>query len=124
MTGLLWVTQGLLALVFLLAGGFKLLTPSAQLVKRQPWTANSSQRMVRGIGVAEALGALGLILPGVTHIAPALTGIAALGLALVMASALGFHLARHEAPHAVVPVVLGLLAVFVLYGRFALAPLS
>ena len=60
MTGLLWVTQGLLALVFLLAGGFKLLTPSAQLVKRQPWTANSSQRMVRGIWVSEAFGALGL----------------------------------------------------------------
>jgi hypothetical protein len=79
---------------------------------------------VRFIGVAEILGAIGLILPALTGILPWLTVAAAIGLAIVMASAIIFHLMRGEANHIAVNVVFLALLLFVVYGRLALAPLA
>src|SRR5437899_1748018 len=66
---LLWIVQGLLALVFLFAGGMKLVLPIEELTAQLPLPG----LFVRFIGLAETLGALGLILPGLLRIRPSLT---------------------------------------------------
>lgn len=70
------------------------------------------------IGVAEVLGALGLILPGLLRIRPGLTPLAAAGLAVIMTGATVVTLAIGPAGGAVVPLVVGLLAAFVVHGRW------
>lgn len=120
----LWVVAGLLAAAFLAAGLMKITTPKAKLVERLPWAADYSDGAVKGIGIVEVLGAIGLILPGITEIAPILVPIAAVGLAIVMVLAAVMHLRRGDGVAAVVPnIVLFALAVFVAWGRFGPYPL-
>ena len=119
----LWIVQGLLALAFLLAGSMKAFSPMATLKKNMLWTNNVPAAFVRFIGVAELLGAIGLILPAVTGIQPWLTVAAAVGLVVVMASAAVVHAARREFSGLGAPAILLLLAVFVVLGRWMLFPL-
>ena len=65
----LWVMQALLAAFFLAAGAFHLLMPLARLKASAPWTEDVGGPLTRVIGLLEVLAALGLVLPGVTHIA-------------------------------------------------------
>ena len=116
----LWIVQGLLALIFLFTGGMKLALPLEELTAQLPlpgW-------FVRFIGLAEVLGALGLILPGLLRIRPGLTPLAAAGLVIIMmgATVLTPALTGGDVALALIPLVLGLLAAFVAYGRWRLAP--
>ena len=77
----------------------------------------------RTLGVVEALGAVGLILPPLTHVWPWLVPWPAMGLVILMLSAIVFHIRRHENPNIVLNVVLLVLAAVVAYGRFVIAPL-
>ena len=120
MTCALWIVQGLLALIFLFAGGMKLILPIEEMTKDVPLPGP----FLRFIGVAEMLGALGLILPGLLRIRPGLTPLAALGLVIIMIGATAVTLATMDAALALIPLVVGLLAAFVAYGRWRLAPLS
>jgi hypothetical protein len=70
--------------------------------------------------VAEVLGALGLILPGLLHVRPVLTPLAAAGLVLIMIGATVLTLAGGDVAMALIPLVVGLLAAFVAYGRWRL----
>ena len=79
----LWMVQGLLALIFLFAGGMKLILPLDELTEQMPLPG----LFVRFIGVAEVLGAIGLILPGLLRIRPGLTPLAAAGLVIIMIGA-------------------------------------
>ena len=115
---LLWIVQGLLALMFLFAGGMKLVTPLEELTAQMPLPGS----FVQFIGVAEVLGALGLILPGLLRIRPGLTPLAAAGLAIIMIGATLVTLATMDAMLALIPLVVGLLAAFVAYGRLRLVP--
>ena len=117
----LWVVQVLLALFFGLASGLpKLVMPFDALPMPIPLPA----AFIYFIGVAEILGALGLVLPGVTHIRPGLTPLAALGLVLVTIGAAVYQVAAGQPGNAVFALVIGLIAAFVAYGRWRLAPLS
>ena len=109
---LLWAVQGLLALVFLFAGGMKLVLPIEEMTQQMEMPG----WFLRFIGVCEVLGALGLILPGLTRIRPGLTPLAAVGLVIIMVGATALTLAIDPAG-AVVPFVVGLLAASVAYGR-------
>lgn len=120
----LWVVQILLALAFLLAGSMKASQPIEKLRKNMAWTARTSPGIVRLIGVLEILGALGLILPAVTHILPWLTPVAAIGLALTMIGAAILHIRLKEFAVLGAPLILFLLALFIVYGRFMVSPLS
>ena len=113
----LWIVQILLALAFGLAGVMKATRPVETMVARMAWAADYSPRTIKLIGVVEVLGALGLILPQLTGIAPILTPIAAIGLAIVMVLAIGVHLRRREFPVILFNVVLLALSVFVAWGR-------
>ena len=114
MTYVLWILQALLALVFLVAGGMKLVTPLDVLYAQMPLPLPGI--FIRFIGLCEVLGALGLLLPGLTRIRPELTSLAARGLALIMLGAAMFT-PPEDLSLAGLPVVLGLLAAFVAYGR-------
>ncbi len=120
MTYVLWTVQVLLALVFLFAGGVKLVTPFEEMAAQMPIPL--PELFLRFIGVAEVLGALGLILPGLLRIRPGLTPLAAAGLAIIMIGATVLTLAGGLGAMAVIPLVVGLLAAFVAYGRWRLAP--
>jgi hypothetical protein len=120
----LWVVQGLLAAAYVLAGGMKLIQPIDALGKRMDWVRAVPPALVRSIGAAETLGAIGLILPMVTRILPGLTVAAASGLVLVQLSAASFHLSRGEGSRVPGNVVLLLLAVFVVIGRLAISPVA
>ena len=119
MTYALWVVQGLLALLFLFAGGMKLVVPLEAL--QGPVALPGL--FLRCIGVAEVLGALGLILPGLLRIRPGLTPLAAAGLVIIMTGATVVTVAGGQLAPALLSVVVGLLAAFVAFGRWRLAPL-
>ncbi len=119
----LWVVQGLLAAVFLAAGIGKMTQPHDKLVEQMGWPGDFSANSVKVIGGVEVLGALGLILPGITGIAPLLTPIAASGLAVDQVGAVVVHARRKETTRIISNVVLFALAVFVAWGRFGEYPL-
>jgi hypothetical protein len=114
----LWIVQGLLAALFLFAGGAKLVLPLDQMagpVTLPGW-------FLRFLGVAEVLGALGLVLPGLLRIRPGLTPLAAAGLVIIMIGATVVTLVGGMVAVALMNVVVALLAAFVAYGRWRLAP--
>jgi hypothetical protein len=120
MTYVLWIVQGLLALVFLFAGGMKLILPIEVMTEQMAMPG----WFLRFIGVAEVLGAIGLIFPGLLHIRPGLTPLAAAGLVIIMIGATVLTLAGVGVASALIPLVVGLLSAFVAYGRWWLAPLG
>jgi hypothetical protein len=120
----LWIIQVLLALLFLFAGGTKLLLPLDVLLKMgPPDQVQLPGLFIRFIGVCEVLGALGLILPGLLRIKTSLTPLAATGLAIIMIGATAVSMKLGVAA-AIPPFVVGLLLVFVAYGRSRLVPHS
>ncbi|CAN5670628.1 DoxX family protein [soil metagenome] len=123
MTYILWIIQVLLALLFLFAGGTKLVLPIETLMSMgSPNQIHLPGLLTRFIGVCEVLGALGLILPGLLRIRPALTPLAAIGLVIIMIGATVLTFVADGFAMALPPLVVGLLAAFVAYGRWRLAP--
>jgi hypothetical protein len=117
----LWIIQGVLALAFLAAGSLKIIRPKPALAAAgQTYVEDFSDGTVKGIGVAEVLGAIGIVLPQLIGVAPVLTPIAAAGLTIVMAGAVVTHVRRKE--QFVPPLVLGVLALFVAVLRFGIYP--
>lgn len=117
----LWIIQGLLALAFLAAGSMKAARPIPELAKTMSWAGQIPAPFVRLIGIAEILGAVGLILPAAFHIQSWLTIAASVGLAIVMVSAIVFHLSRKESNRVPINAVLLLLAMFVVIARLTFA---
>ena len=122
MTKTLWTIQILLAALFLFAGGAKFFTPADQMTQGMPaWMSIS---FLHFIGVCEVLGAIGLILPGLLHIKPGLTPLAAAGLTTIVIGATVVTVMGGMIATAVLPLVTTILAAFVAYGRWRLAPLQ
>lgn len=114
----LWIIQVLLALLFLFAGGTKLVMSIEAM--RAMGSANQiilPGLLIRFIGVCEVLGALGLILPGLFRIRPGLTPLAAAGLVIIMIGAVVTTLLSGDVAPALFPLVVAMLAAFVAYGR-------
>ena len=116
---LVWSLQGLLALLFLFAGVMKLVLPLEAL--NGPVALPGL--FLRFIGVCEVLGAIGLILPGLTRIRTGLTPLAAAGLVIIMIGAVVVTLAGGVVAPALFPAVVGLLAASVAYSRWRVVPL-
>ena len=114
----LWVVQILLAAAFGMVGFTKVTQPIDAMVGMMPWAADVPALLVRFIGIAELLGAVGLILPGLTKIQPRLTAYAAAGLVLLMLLASLFHASRGEFGNIGLNAVLLILAAFVAYRRW------
>jgi uncharacterized membrane protein YphA (DoxX/SURF4 family) len=115
---LLWITQILLMLVFLLAGGTKLLIPADKLqAQAPPGAIHFPGWFLVFIGVCEVLGALGLVLPGLTRTRKGLTALAALCLLIIMIGAIIVSIPGQGVAVAIIPLVVGLLCAFVAYER-------
>ena len=120
---LLWSVQGLLALLFLFTGTTMLVTPREKLVAGAVWAETFSPSTTKLIGLLEVLGAVGLVIPMITDVLPWLTPLAAVGLSLLMVGAVATHLRHREYQKALLPLVVLLLAVCIVYGRFVVLPL-
>jgi len=121
----LWAVQLLLAFSFLAAGGMKLALPLDELAANGIALAGRAPVwFVKFTGFVEVLGAVGLILPAALRILPVLTPAAAVGLVVTMIAAAGEHAMHGEFGPIVAPAVLGLMAAFIAWGRFAGAPIA
>jgi uncharacterized membrane protein YphA (DoxX/SURF4 family) len=118
----LWILQVLLALMFLGHAYLMVAAPPAQTAQ-MPYITAIPANFRRIIGVLEGLGAVGLILPAITHILPVLVPWAATGLVILMIAAIVFHWPRRENQSIGLNVFLLVLAAVVAYGRFFIAPL-
>ena len=116
----LWIVAGLLAALFLFAGVNKVLLPREKLAAAPGggWVNDFSDGFVRALGAVEVVGAVGLILPKALDIAPVLTPLAALGLAVIMAGAVVLRIRRGETTAMLVNLTYLVLALFVAWGRF------
>ena len=95
----LWAVNALLSLAFIGTGALKLARSKQQLhAVGMAWTADASPARIKLAGVAEVLGALGLVLPLATGIAPVLAPVTAAALAGMMVAAIALHLRRKESP--------------------------
>jgi uncharacterized membrane protein YphA (DoxX/SURF4 family) len=115
---ILWTVQTLLALLFLFAGGMKLVAPFEMLKGPVAFP----ELFIRFIGVCEFLGGLGVILPAALRIKTELTPLAAAGLVIIMIGATVTTIIGGMGPGAVVPAVVGVLAATVAYARWRVVP--
>jgi hypothetical protein len=113
----LFIAQGLLAGVFTLTGAVKVVLPREMLQKRMHWAESWPRGRVKLLGLAEVLGALGLIVPGTTGIAPVLTPVAALCLAILMVGAIQTH--RRLGERVLPAAIVGALCLLVAAGHSA-----
>lgn len=110
---LVWTAQVVLFLAFLTLGIMRLLMPIEDLARMMTWPAALPEGMVRGIGALEVAGAIGVLVPALTGIAPRLTVWAAFGLMTLMICALGYHLMLFQGVMLLPSLVLGVLAAYV-----------
>ncbi len=112
-SAILWTIQAILAALFLFAGAVKLSMPAALLAQQ----AHMPAAFLRFIAVCEILGALGLLLPGIFRVHRELTPLAAAGLVLIMIGAVTVTVLTMGVAPALVPFLVGVLALSVAYGR-------
>jgi len=113
-----WIVSGMLAAAYLFAGTNKASRPKDKLVDSLPWAEDFGPATIKFIGIMEILGAIGLILPWPTGIAPVLTPLAATGLVILQLLAITVHLRRREARVVPMNTILMLAALFVAIFRF------
>jgi len=114
----IWIAQGILAAVFLVAALMKLTQPRKALQERTPYVEDLTDAQVKAIGTLEVLGAIGVVAPRAVGVVAILTPIAACGLALTMVVAAATLIRRGEYSHVPLNVVMFALAVFVAIERF------
>jgi uncharacterized membrane protein YphA (DoxX/SURF4 family) len=114
----LWAAQVVLAFAFIAAGGMKVFAYEkykALSAKNRPMEI--TRGLVMFIGIAELLGAIGIVLPMAANLAPLLSPITAVRLAIILLLAVFYHVRRGESPAAAAGLLL--LAIFVAVGRFS-----
>ena len=125
----LWTLQALSGIFWSVTGFGKVLCLNQavwnQTLPRVPWFSAVPQGLFVFIGVCEFLGGVGLILPAMTGVKPKLTSFAAIGLALVMILAAGFHIMRGEySSFLPLNLVLAGISAFIAYGRLFVRPIA
>jgi len=114
----LWIAQGVLGAMMIMAGMMKSTQPKEKLAPNLPWVKDYSAGMVKFVGVSELLGGIGLIVPWLTGILPVLTPVAAIGIGIIMVLAAVYHFQHKEYPGIGINFVLLAIAAFIAYGRF------
>ncbi len=117
----LWAAQILTALIFLFAGSMKFIMSPAQM---QQGSLILPVPFIRFIGVCECLGALGLVLPGLTRNRTFLTPLAAAGLTIIMIGAVVVTVLGMSVSAAIFPGAVGSVTAWISYGRTRVAPLA
>lgn len=120
----LWAAQALLAALYLMAAWMHgTMSPAELAAMGASWALEAPLPLVRFIGLAELLGAIGLLLPAATRIQPRLTVLAAAGLLAIQALAIPLHLVRGEVAALPFNLVYVTLAAFIVWGRTRVAPI-
>lgn len=115
----LWVAQVCLCALFLFAGFTKLTkTPQGMASMGWAWAQSMPLGFIRIIGVVEVLGAIGIVLPSLTNIMPALVPAAAVGFVLLQVSAIALHARRGEASNLWFNFILLAASIFIAWGRW------
>jgi hypothetical protein len=118
METLTWILQGVLAVVFLLAGSMKLIQTKAKVMASGgKWAEDFSPMSIKVIGAAEVLLAIGVIVPRLLGHGHVLTSASAAGIGLVMVGAFFTHFRRKEYPFLLVTGTFFLVAALVIYFR-------
>jgi len=118
---LLWTAQVIVAVLFLFAGSMKFIMPAE---KMQQGPIVLPLAFMYFIGICECLGALGLLLPGLTRIHTELTSLAAAGLTIIMIGATTVSILAMGVAAGIFPAVVGLVTGWIAYGRTRVAPIS
>ena len=87
-----WIVAGLLALFYCYAGTLKVTRSRDRLRPMMAWVDRMPLPAVRALGTVEILGAIGLVLPPLTGIAPSPATAAAVGFVLLQTGAIAVHL--------------------------------
>jgi DoxX-like protein len=119
---LLWVLQVLAALLYGASGVMKVFlfdkvshdVPSFGALPRKAWMI---------LGILELVCTVGLIVPDAFHWQPPLTILAATALAVESVMFVWVHIKYREVASTIMSAVLGLLMVFIAYGRMVLQPI-
>lgn len=122
MNRFLWVLQIFFGLSFVAIGVTHFVVPTG-LPDLMSWMYELPTTLHVTAGIAEVLGGLGLILPGLTKIRTELTALAATGLGAVMIGAVIWHAGRGEASQIVTNVILAAAMGFIAYSRWRVTPL-
>lgn len=120
----LWTAQVIICILFVLFGYMKLFMPVEVLAAMWIWPGQVPAWFLRLMGLVDAAGGIGVLLPALTRIRPRLTVLAALGCCLLQIAAIIFHLSRGEAAAVPLNVVLLALCLFILWGRAKKAPIA
>ncbi len=113
----LWIAQSLLAFTLVWAAGMKWFQSPEKLAEMWTWTADNPL-LVKLTGVLDLLAGLGLILPGILKWSSKLTVLTAIGIVLLMISAIVFHVSRGEVSQIGFNIFVALMAVFIAWGRW------
>jgi uncharacterized membrane protein YphA (DoxX/SURF4 family) len=114
----LWICQIALAALFLSSGSAKISMSKERLVETgQTGVAPFPLPVIRLTATCELLGVVGLIAPHATGILPVLTGVAAIGLAVVMVGAMASHASLHEYRTVAINALVFAICCFVAVGR-------
>ncbi|WP_327701049.1 DoxX family protein [Streptomyces decoyicus] len=96
MTIAYWIVAGLLASFYLYAGVIKVIRSRDLLRPMMAWVDRIPLPAVRALGTIEVLGAVALLLPPATGIAPWLALVAAIGFVLLQIGAITVHLTGED----------------------------
>ena len=121
---ILWILQAVVAVMFIMPGFMKMLLPIQTLSAMLPWTGQVSPYMVRGLGLIDVLGGVGVVLPSLLLVKPQLAGTVAIACILLMISAIIFHISRGEASVIGFNIVVIFILAFIAWGRNIKAPIQ
>lgn len=116
----LWIVQASLSGIY---GAYEVhktfLTDKA--MEKMAWTKSRSDNFIRFVGIAELLGAVGVVLPMLTGILPWFTMLAAFGLTVFQGFAIFTeHLPKKEYKLLPLNIYFAAMSVFVVVGHWAL----
>lgn len=123
----LWVVAGALAVGFAVGGTSLILMSKSRyraLATSQQWVDDFSAAHLNAIGTIKVVGAVGLMLPALTNIAPVMVPFAATGLMLFMAGAATVRFRRSEWVSMLGDVAFIGVFAFLAWGRFVLEPFA
>jgi DoxX-like family len=118
---ILWIVATPLALFLFTAASVR--TVRYEFARQQmAWVGAVPRPLLVFISAAEIAGAIGLVVPGLLHVATPLAPLAAAGLGSIQVLALAFHVSRRELAFAAGNAVLLALLLFLVVGRSTISP--
>lgn len=116
----LWIAQVSLLGIYGAYGIYKTFF-TAKAKEKMAWTNGRSDNFIRFVGIAELLGAVGVVIPMVTGIMPWMTVLAAIGLTILQGFAIFTeHMPKKEYKFLPLNLYFAVMSIFVVIGRWSL----